>query len=517
MAGSSSSADFARQLAAHNAPATNPAKRFRSSAAPKGSKLASGYVDRTQTRVSAEDDEMAGRVKALEEMVKLGQIDEGTFVRLRNEILGGDVSTTHLVKGLDWKLLERVRKGVDVLAGGEMTVEDKDGEERVDDGKVEEEFQKLEQQEVQPVEKEEKSKKGETASPSVVAGKKRTRDEILAELRASRLAAAAEQKAAEKPSLGPKFRKLGDTKARSRIERDEKGREVLITVDDEGNVKRKVKKVRDQEHIKSNGSALLVPDKDAKPLGMEVQAIPPPAAVEDDDDGDIFEGAGDDYNPLGATGNDDDDDDVSSSEGSHTPRIDGETASAQEGSKVGMEQGVAKPLTSPHIDDTSRMPPPPPSAKAQVAPRNYFGDTGPTNADIDATTSTNPLKDPTILAALKKASYIAPITSEESRDANDEESARIARRKRLLDSHDRDADDMDLGFGSSRFGDEEDMEDRKVKLSVWRGQGEDAEDGVGRGEGKGKRKRGNKKRKGDGNNAADVLKVLERRKEEGKK
>jgi len=60
------------------------------------------------------------------------------------------------------------------------------------------------------------------------------------------------------------------------------------------------------------------------------------------------------------------------------------------------------------------------------------------------------------------------------------------------------------------------MEERKVKLSVWSGSREAGGGDGEKGEGKGKRKRGPKKRKGDGNNAADVLQVLERRKE-GKK
>ena len=83
----------------------------------------------------------------------------------------------------------------------------------------------------------------------------------------------------------------------------------------------------------------------------------------------------------------------------------------------------------------------------------------------------------------------------------------------MLEAHDRDADDMDLGFGSSRFGDEEDGEGKKVKLSVW---GKETGDEGRSGEGKVPRKRGPKKRKGDANSAADVLKVMERRKGEAK-
>ncbi|KAL8696423.1 MAG: hypothetical protein Q9224_002803, partial [Gallowayella concinna] len=114
----STGVDFARQLAERDASLNpNAAKKFRSSAAPRGTKLRSGYQDRTQLRTTAEEDEKATRVKALEEMVKLGQMERATFEALRDEIVGGEVKDVHLVKGLDWKLLERVRRGEDVLSG----------------------------------------------------------------------------------------------------------------------------------------------------------------------------------------------------------------------------------------------------------------------------------------------------------------------------------------------------------------------------------------------------------------
>ena len=104
-----------------------------------------------------------------------------------------------------------------------------------------------------------------------------------------------------------------------------------------------------------------------------------------------------------------------------------------------------------------------------------------------------------------------PFSTSES--GNEEEAAQIARRKKMLESHDRDLDDMDMEFGGSRFGDAEDGEDERVKLSVWDGEGGDVE---GRGEERGKRKRVAKKRKGDVNSAADVLKVMDGRREEAK-
>jgi hypothetical protein len=75
---------------------------------------------------------------------------------------------------------------------------------------------------------------------------------------------------------------------------------------------------------------------------------------------------------------------------------------------------------------------------------------------------------------------------------------------------------MDLGFGSSRFGDEEEGEDgQRIKLSTWKGNGDDDDDDGDDGGSKEKKKKG-RRRKGDKNSAADVLGVMERRKEAGK-
>ena len=446
--------------------------------------MGSAYQDRTQFRTSGEEDEKAVRVKALEEMVKLGQMDQSTFEKLRDEIVGGEVKDVHLVKGLDYKLLERVRRGEDVLSDSVKSAsaqgqdfDSKDEPEPEPDVDVDGEFEKLEEKEIQPVAKEEKSKKGEMAPPPLVAGKKRTRDDILKELKASR-AAAAEK--AKQSALGPKFVKLGEKRERSRIERDERGREVLITVDEEGRVKRKIRKTTTEET--HSGHMLLMPEKDAKPLGMD---IAPVVEAPIEDNGDIFEDVGADYDPLGNMDDDNDSDD-----------------SSDTGGKAIAEPPKPSPPPKPSESETSAVPPPPGKR------RNYFGD-----ADDEEDTNaapTNPLTDPTILAALKKASSINPIPSAST---NEEAAAKVAQRKKMLESHDRDAEDMDLEFGSSRFGDQEDGEDRRVKLSAWNGEGD--KDG-GKGEGKAKRKRGAKKRKGDVNSAADVLQVMERRKAEGK-
>ena len=495
MVGSSGN-DFARQLAERNTELDpSNVKRFRSSAAPKGTKLRSGYQDRTQLRTSGEEDDKATRVKALEDLVRLGQMDLATFKALRDEIVGGDVKDVHLVKGLDYKLLERVRRGEDVLAGGGNSTQ---AEEHHDENRkfqpeadVDDEFEKMEERDVQPISREPASKKGEMARPAPVAGQKRTRDDILKELKASRLAAAENAKQAQKSALGPRFLRVGEKKESSRIERDERGREILVTIGEDGRVKRKVKKAKIDEH---NG--LLMPEKDAKPLGMEVTPTAPQVASEDEGGGDIFEGVGLDYNPLGDVEDDENDSNDSGGQGDASPLA-----------------ASSKPATKPKSETSLTMGPPPvpPQQPPLRRKKNYFGDSEEDNETTDALKQ-NPLTDPTLLAALKKASAINPFMTSES--GKEEEDAKLARRRKMIESHDRDADDMDMDFGSSRFGDAEDVEDGKVKLSVWDGEGGEG-GGRGRGEGKEKRKRGAKKRRGDVNSAADVLKVM-RRREEGK-
>ncbi|KAK8236901.1 hypothetical protein HDK77DRAFT_302314 [Phyllosticta capitalensis] len=501
--------DFQRQLAEQRAGGSQPAtKKFRSSAAPKGSRLAQGYTDRTQSRVDDEDeaDDRAKRIKALEESMKLGQIDQDTFEKLRDQITGGDVSATHLVKGLDRQLLERVRRGEDVLGvGGKPTPKEPSPD-------VDDEFEQLEQREVAPVVREKAEKKGETA----LAGTKRTRNEILAELKAQRQAAAA-AKAAAQPQLGARFKKVGahQTETYPRIEIDDRGREVLITLDEDGHIKRKVRKIKaEAESEEKAPTSLPMPDPKAKPLGMEVPEQPK-AEEEDDDDDDIFDGVGADYDPLAGL----DDDDSSSEE------EEGEV-SAPAKSKSPSEKPSAENSPESEDPDSTAMPPPPkPAASTSVPKTNYFGDSSSSTAPSIPAPS-NPLTDPTILAAIRKAKEIDPDrlragdgdSAESAKDPAEE--ARLKKRAAMLAAQDRDLDDMDMGFGSSRFDDAEEMEEEgtKIKLSEWKGMGggdDDDDDGAKERGGK-KRKRGPKKRKGDKDSAADVLKAMERQKSGGK-
>lgn len=496
-----SNADFARQVAERNR-ATNPQKKPRSSV-PKGSKLAAGYVDRTRSR--QEEDEREARLKALEESLRNEEIDRETFDRLCSEIAGGDLATTHMVKGLDFKLLQRVRGGEDVYQDGSFSTADKEARDspaEAAEGDIDDELDRVLEQEVTAVEKEKREKKGQLSTVSSAAGKKRTRDQILADLKAARAAATTKE---PKEDLGGKFKKIGaKQQPGTRIERDSRGREVLIIVDEDGHEKRKIRKVyageKGGDGLKND---LPMPDKDAKPLGMEVPEIyQKREEPEEEEDDDIFGGVGDDYDPLAGLAADsgsDSDSDSDSDGGESRPGRDDATRSA----------GSEKERTTKKKED-----PAVPPAHA-TGPRNYFKDAK-TGLISQEEVKAPSLSDPTIMAALKKAASLNPLGKGPGDDddvSDQEERARLERRRKLLESTDRDAEDLDMGFGTSRFEDEEDFDERKVKLSKW---GEDGGDGEGRSSGgRQKRKRGPKKRKGDGNNAADVLRVLEQRRAGG--
>ncbi|KAK4981819.1 hypothetical protein LTR50_007879 [Elasticomyces elasticus] len=505
--------DFARQVAQRNA-SLQPTKKFRSSAAPKGTKLAAGYHDRTSLRKDDEEDDKAARIQALEEQVKLGQISQEIFEELRDQITGGDITATHLVKGLDRKLLERVRKGEDVF-GGEARKDDEPAKD------FDDELEKLEEKEVVPIVKEKVAKKGEMAPPSLpVAGTKRTRDAILAELKATRKQA----KAASQPVLGDKFRKWGKKKEESRIHIDERGREVMIVVDADGNVKRKVRKVNHEKGAEA--PAYPTPDKDAMVLGADVFVPPrPPTPEPEDGDDDIFEGVGNAYNPLGDEPAEDDSEEEEDGVVPSPPQPE-ETKRASRSPQSSLPRSP-----SPAALSGSMPPPQLPQTKPNdsAAPdstklRNYFND-APTASETKQPAPQNPLADPNFLAAIKKAGSLNPLRTASSDikrgdETEEEKEARLKKRAAMLATSDRDLEDIDMGFGSSRYGDEEGGEDSKIKLSQWKGVGADDDDDEGedgkKGSGKGKRKRGPKKRKGDKNSAADVLRVIEQRKGGGK-
>lgn len=515
--GKSNTNEFARQLAEHRREGEQqpPAKRFKASAAPKGTKFASGYQDRTALRRQEDGEAAEGkesveqRLKALEDMVKLGQIDQATFDKLRKEIgVGGDIDSTHLVKGLDWDLLRRAKAGEDLAQKPEEEeVEKKEGKD-IDPVDVDDELDRvLDEKEgfIAPAPKEKKIKKGNLAMPPPSG--KLSRDEILKQLKASRAAAATPtQPPPPESTLSTKFKKIDKSGKKRWIETDPstgRRKEILVITDAEGNTKRKTRWL-DKEPPRNQPAAtpkvddngLLLPGQDAKPLGMEVPAviaarIAAEKKAEEEEDDDIFAGVGTDYNPLGDLDEDEDSDDEEKDEGKGV---------REDALAIKAEQTV------PAITEPSTQQPPP--------RRNYFKKTDEEIA-IDEP-RTNPLtSDPTLIAALKRAAALRQssrteegddshaIDMEESEFAEEEDPERLARRKQFLEEARRrdalDALDLDYGFGSSRIEDEEDDEGPTF------GDGEHQRGGN-------KRKRGPKKRKGDKDSATDVLRVMEGRK-----
>ncbi|KAH7091027.1 hypothetical protein FB567DRAFT_261911 [Paraphoma chrysanthemicola] len=501
-------ADFARQLAERNA-RSNPQKQARASA-PKGTKLAAGYTDRTKARVDDEDNEIAKRIKNLEDSMKLGQIDRETFEHLVQEITGGDVGTTHLVKGLDRRLLERVRRGEDVLAGAAGTnPPDEDGGEDKDvSPAVEDAFDELAHEDISSIVHERAEKRGQkmTMPPPPVAGVKRSRNDILKDLKRQReeaAAAAAAEHEKRFPSLGAGFRKINAQGETSRIEIDARGREVLIITTLDGKEKRKVKKQKSGEAPPPVVRHDL--DDAAKPINMH--NLPEPKVEESEDD-DIFEGVGSSYNPLADF---DEGSDVSDETEIHEPIPRRPTPSSQQERVEQMDTSTV-PRDSTSSGAEAKMP----------TKRDYFKVTG---RDLTAGAATDiSAADATVRAALAKVRNLDDsstlLQNLSSSDAYSEQSkeARLRKRAAELAASDRDLEDMDLGFGASRFDDADDMEreGEKIKLSQWKGLnvGDDAEDGdEGARDAKKQRKRGSKKKRGDKNKAEDVLKVMERQKE----
>ncbi|KAL4820439.1 hypothetical protein BDW67DRAFT_95238 [Aspergillus spinulosporus] len=520
--------NFASQLAEYRRERDGkppPNKKFKSPAAPKGTKLPVGYEDRAAARLRESEDaksaEREAKLKELEERFKKGLINEETFMRLRKELgVGGDLSSTHMVKGLDWDLLRRIKAGEDV----ERSKEDKKDEERDGDAAadnepekevdVDEELDKVlepkEGEALPSAPKEKEKKRGNMAPPPApTQPQRKTRDEILRELKASRAAASASA-ATQAPEsvLGARFKKIGDTKPEKKrfFEQDESGRrkEVLLITDAEGKTKRKIRwldKAGTTAPATATATATAaagdpVPEKETKPkpLGMDVPAdiaakIKAAQQNAEEEDDDIFEGVGADYNPLGGDGSED---------SSESDEEDGDVAAEVKSRQEPGKEKTAEDLTR---DSTTEV------ARTEAArPRNYFA-TSSTGKEAEQVESdrnrTNPLtKDPTILAALKRAASLQQAADGSDHIAGDEgvDKETLLRRKRFLEEAQRrealDAMDLDYGFGSSRIEDDED--DEGIVLETGRGGN--------------KRKRGPKKRKGNKDSAADVLGVLEGRK-----
>lgn len=512
--------DFARQLAEHRREAANASRQhqtsrrqFKSSAAPKGTNLPAGYQDRARQRQAQNEAETEEDVA---KRTVLGDADRDA------------------VKGLDWDLLRRARAGEDVSTTSEARVRGPDarGEDdasAVPAEDVDEEFDRLLEEKGKegldsagsmagsggkPVKTKKKGNIAPAAAVAVEAAVPRSRDEILRQLKASRAAAAAATAAAAtsntttsgtESTLSSKFKRIGETRSAEKqrwIEQDETGRrkEVLLTVDAQGKTKRKVrwldKPGATATALDQNG--LLVPDKLAKPLGIEVPVVSSKGIADSDHSSneDIFDEVGAEYNPLAGL-----DDDDGSSEGEERDEHDDDGRETD---------AISTAMRRSSKEFPPLLQPPKATEEAGVAVpgqvRNYFATTADKPSEPAGDRAISSItEDPNILAALKRAAALRPPSSAtavedetEADEALDEES--LLRRRKFIEEARRrdmlDAMDMDLGFGSSRVADEEDDD-----AVLW-------DDG----RGSKKRKRGPKKKKGDKDSAADVLRVIERRK-----
>ncbi|KAK6358669.1 hypothetical protein TWF730_007993 [Orbilia blumenaviensis] len=341
-------------------------------------------------------------------------VEEGSLTREeaieQSKAFGGDAGSTHLVKGLDFKLLERARKGEDVLSGKKQ-----DDEEALDEEDIEDELDQALEKKVESVKRQKKEEVDEDDDEP----KKKTRAEILAEWKKSREEAAA-KKVAES-SLGSKFKKFGEK---------EKKVKVKVAKEEKSSKDAAPGKKRKREHDEAS--------KD-KPLGngIVLGMLPPElpstkaasAGKDEDQDMNIFDDAPDDYDPLAGLADSDDSE---------------------------SEDGEVEDKASKKEETQEGMPPPPPPTR----PRNYFATS---SKDVNVSTesiSSKPLSGQDLAntmelsAAIKKAAQMRELSKA---DLDDEEAKKAAKHKAMLQSSSRDDEDVDMGFGGSRtFGDDDD-------------------------------------------------------------
>ncbi|KAG8628823.1 hypothetical protein KVT40_002688 [Elsinoe batatas] len=521
-----------KSTAASDSTLERPAKKL------KTLDLGKGYTNRALERLNNDSDDVRDekerRIHALARKVVEGELEEEEFERLREEIAGGDVESTHLVRGLDRKLLERVRKGEDVMTGK--------GEEEKSDESEDEDFEELEAKEVQTREKEKIEKKGELNSEATpAAGAKRNRDAILAELKAKR-AQEAQARLQARPDLGDKFRKIEERKEKPRTMIDSKGREVIITRDENGKIKKKVRKVApppDKLIEEANKSVKFLDEDVIMPKLKET----PPVAPEEDTLDNMFDDVVDDYDPLaGLVGDDDSSDNSSDSDAEDGEINEPKPPAASASAPAATDTATSNPQQS-HPSPPPRLSSPHPSQ-----PRNYFSSSRPgpsTDETLTPAPTANPFQDPSFLSAISRAGNMAKfkihlgdgdstnpsaLTStanpnpDAAADEDEDEDTRLERlekearlkkkRAELMASMGRDDEDLDLGFGGGRFDEDDDGEEGgKVKLSEWGKDGDGEEEGRVGGKGREKRKRTRNRggRKGDKDSAKDVLEVMRRR------
>ncbi|KAJ9661398.1 hypothetical protein H2198_001966 [Neophaeococcomyces mojaviensis] len=531
--------DFARQVAEQTGRGQDgqpPHKKFRSSAAPKGTRLGSGYVDRAQQRVQEQDEgaeDKQKRLKALEEMLKLQQIDAATFEELRSEIgIDGDLNTTHLIKGLDFKLLERARRGEDISKAVNAEEEEEEEEEEpapsgVD---VDDELEKALDRESgsqDTTTKREGVAEDVDDTPSAevdIPAASLSRDELLRRLRQNRKnpsllssdttsALAPVQPESQSTLDHSKFRKLESVPKSNKRKFTEtingRRREVLVITDKEGKTKRKTRWLDPEPDPAMQSKE--DPNKEAwgGDLPAEVLARQKAAAGntakdnedDDDDDDDIFGGVKE-YDPLLGI----DSDDEETTKPNAALKVEESKESGEDAPEGVSKAGVPLKSTS------------------TLQPRNYFTTTSTTTTeDTEVSKSKDITHDPAILAALKRAAQIRRQEEEEEGNGDAEPSQTPEEKarnhsllKKLQDQSWQDDLDIDMGFGGdTKYDDDDEGEDgKKQKLSEWTGGREDNEDDNESGKKSGggaNRKRDGKKKKGDKNSFKDVMSVLERR------
>lgn len=508
-----------------------PAKRFKTTV-PKGARYGRGYQDRASQRRAEqrEAEELEEKIRELEEMRKQGQIDEDAFQKQRAQLgVGGDFITTHLVKGLDWELLRKVKAGEKVALDENDMKEEKNTTEEpeteaepepepapasssqaevgkvdgaISDDNADEEFDSLvaakEREATKPVHKEERTKKGTLAvpPPPSLQNRRLTRDEILKQFKAKRFGQDTSS------ALGTRFKKI-DSKAGTKQQLEQYQEAIRRRAHSPaeeaqrqsvGDIETSESEEQVEDAAVSTG-ARSSPSSPSDTVEAAPQpAVPPPPPVatrrvdsdSDEEVGDIFEGVGRDYNA--------DLQDEESSSSSEEEGVDG--VKTKDGHEPTAFSRTSKSLSPPkHIGEK----------------RNYFATSR--KADEAILDHAKPsMSDEKIVSALKAARRKSPPVreTEEEEDKEDEEEEHHildegesdeakARRKKFLEEirrrDEQDAMDLDLGFGGSRFADEED--DMPYQ--------EEARSGT-------KRKRGPKRKKGDKNSASAVMGVLEGRK-----
>lgn len=452
-------------------------KKFKSSAAPKGTWLPDGYQDRTALRqglLDSPDESVTDtepRLQVLEEMLKLQQIDQATFDNLRAKIgVGGDHGGIRMVKGLDWKLLEKARKGED------LNKPDEEIQPIHPERSVDEDLDEALAKEVRALKRSPPSTDGQHLSPPEFRPSQTlSRDEILLRLKQSRANGSMQPLTQPMPILGDHFKKV-DGRAKTHKKRfietvNGRRREVLLTTDKNGNPKRKTRWL-DQEIPHSEAAGIST--SAGNPLGLDLpegilarqkallnQQRAASDEEDDEDDGDIFQGIGSEYNPLA--------DLVEDSEEEVERKDVKSSRSESSQAKLDLESKVASERRNYFATDESVGPEPPKS----------FG-----------------MNDATILEALKRAAKVSQrsnLSESAGRGQDDfEHGEEATKQQRLLEKlrqrEQDDARDLDMGLGESQFGDEDDDDGPIGKTSG--------------------RKRGPKRKRGNKDNVGDVMNAL---------